>query len=140
MNAYSLTESDNLIGQACNKLLGSLLGKHASLQGMVMTSVDGHAFAQAFQQSHSKEAARIAAIASSVMALSESFSGETLAANTRYNCVNTDRGNIVTVRIPSRSNKFVLCCWADNSDNFAMTLRFTLDAASKLAALVDRSQ
>lgn len=139
MTAVVPISRDPVVAQHCEALLATLLADAHGVLGAVMASVDGHAFAKSFQAGHEQEATRIAAICSSVLALSESFSHETLQGKVSFNCVSTSHGSIMTVRIPSRQNVFVLCVWADKSDNFAMALRFTLDAAHKLAALVDDS-
>lgn len=123
----------------CQKLLESVMKKTPSMTGALMASVDGHAFASAFQGGDNAAAPRIAAMCSSLLALSDSFSNETLKGNTRFNTVTTNRGSIVTTHIPSQDGKYVLSVWADDSDTFAMTLRTTLDTAKKLADLVDRS-
>ena len=83
------------------------------------------------------EAPRVAAVASSLLALSESFSGEALGSRTEYNSIATPRGTIVIVRVPTRARAHVLCLWADKSENFAMTLRTALDGAAQTAALID---
>lgn len=139
MTAAASLSRDPVIASRCEELLGDLLTEAQGVLGAVMASVDGHAFAKSFQRGHAKDATRIAAIASSVLALAESFSHETLDGKVGFNCVSTSHGSIMTVRVPARENIFVLCVWADKSDNFAMALRFTLDAAHKLAALVDES-
>lgn len=139
MSAAVPISRDPVLAGQCEDLLGDLLTEAQGVMGAVMASVDGHAFAKRFQNGQAKEATRVAAIASSVLALSESFSHETLNGKVSFNCVSTSHGSIMTVRVPSRQNVFVLSVWADKTDNFAMTLRFTLDAAHKLAALVDGS-
>ena len=139
MTAVASVSKNPIIASRCEELLSDLLTEAQGMLGAVMASVDGHAFAKSFQRGHEKEATRIAAIASSVLALAESSSHETLSGKVGFNCVSTNHGSIMTVRVPSRENIFVLCVWADKSDNFATALRFTLDAAHKLAALVDES-
>lgn len=121
----------------CRHVLRRLLVVVPGVLGGVVAKLDGRAFADAFRPGHEVEAARIAAIASSLLALSESFSGETLAGKARYNTVVTDRGSILIVRIPSRTSTYLLCVWADNSENFAMALRHSLDTAEQLALAVD---
>lgn len=115
-------------------MLHSLLDAAPGVLGAVMATVDGRAFAHGSREGHAVEAARIAAVASSLLALSESFSGEALRSRARYNTIATDRGTIVIVRVPSQARAHALCVWADSSENFAMTLRFSLDTAERLAA------
>jgi len=118
-------------------LFTRLMADSNSVLGMVLASVDGHARASLFKQGHDKQAARIAAITSSVLALSESFSVETLQSKVECNSVITNGGVIITVRVPSADRALALSVWADKSDNFATILRFTRDTAQKLAVLVD---
>ncbi len=121
----------------CAKLLSSRLRASPGVLAAVIGTADGRAFAHADQPGQRVEAPRIAAVASSLLALSESFSKEALASRTQYNSIATPHGTIVIARVPSRSRTHVLCLWADQSENFAMTLRFALDTAAQVAALID---
>lgn len=123
--------------EACRGVLRARLEANPGVLATVVGTADGRAFAHASQPSQGIEAPRIAAIATSLLALSESFSKETLNSVTQYNSIATEHGTIVVVRIPSRARAHVLCLWADQSENFAMTLRFALDGAAQLAALID---
>ncbi len=128
--------SSMIVGD-CNNVLQELLAAHTSTWGAVMAQVDGRAFAAAFRSGNDVEAPRIAAIASSLLGLSESFTNEALKAKARYNSIVTEQGCIVTVRVPSVHRAHVLCLWADDSETFAMILRAALDTAGKLARIVD---
>ena len=121
----------------CSGLLASQLRNNPGVLAAVVGTADGRAFAHASQPSQTVEAPRIAAIATSLLALSESFSREALRSRAQYNSIATQHGTIVVVRVPSRARALVLCLWADQSENFAMTLRFALDVAALVAALVD---
>lgn len=140
MNPFAFSKPANVKTSHFEQLLTERLARTPNLRGAVMASIDGHVKACAFSDGHAQEAARIAAIASSVLALSESFSQETLGGRVQFNSVATSQGNIVTVRIPSKNGNYALCVWADKADIFAMTLRFTLDTADKLAVLVDEDR
>lgn len=122
---------------ACRSLLASQVHSNAGVLAAVVGSADGRAFAHASQPDQKVEASRIAAIATSLLALSESFSKETLSSRAQYNSIATQHGTIVVVRVPSRAQAHVLCLWADSSENFAMTLRRALDSAALVAALID---
>ena len=122
---------------ACGNLLESLLRANPGTLAAVIGTADGRAFAHASQPGQQVEAPRVAAVASSLLALSESFSGEALGSRTEYNSIATPRGTIVIVRVPTRARAHVLCLWADKSENFAMTLRTALDGAAQTAALID---
>lgn len=133
------TDLDASVGTKADTrtLLHNLLDGTEGVFGAVVARVDGRVYAQAFRHEHQTDAARIAAVSSSLLALSETFSREALKARTRYNSIVTDRGCIVTVRIPSATHGHVLCVWADDSENFATVLRVSLDAADKLALKMD---
>ncbi len=122
---------------ACGNLLESMLRANPGTLAAVIGTADGRAFAHAAQPGQQVEAPRIAAVASSLLALSESFSGEALGSRAEYNSIATPRGTIVIVRVPTRARAHVLCLWADKSENFAMALRVALDCAAQTAALID---
>ena len=123
---------------ACCGLLATQLRANPGVISAVVGTADGRAFAHASQPDRKIEAPRIAAIATSLLALSESFSKEALNSRAQYNCIATQHGTIVVVRVPSRARAHVLCLWADQSENFAMTLRLALDSAALVAALIDQ--
>lgn len=122
---------------ACSRLLDTILTAQPGVLAAVVGSADGRAYAHGCQPGQRVDAPRIAAIASSLLALSESFSGEALRSRAEYNSIATPHGTIVIVRVPSAARAHVLCLWADQSENFAMTLRVALDSASRLAPLID---
>lgn len=122
---------------ACAALLESLLGAHPGVIAAVAGTADGRAFADAAQSGQKVEAPRIAAVASSLLALSESFSREALRSRAQYSSIATTHGTIMIVRVPTRVHAHVLCLWADQTENLAMTLRIALDGAAQLAALID---
>lgn len=107
------------------------------LLGVVVGSADGRALAHAGGSDGTFQPARVAAVASSLLALSESFSRETLGSETQYSSIATSRGSIMLVRVPSKMRAHVLCLWADASHNLAMTLRAALDMASHVAHAID---
>lgn len=125
---------------ACCKLLASQIHANAGVLAAVVGTADGRAYAHACQREQAVEPARVAAIATSLLALSESFSKEALRSRAQYNSIATQHGTIVVVRVPSQAKAHVLCLWADQSENFAMTLRLALDSAARVAVLIDADQ
>ena len=123
--------------EACRALLESQLRANPGVRAIVVGTADGRAFAHACHADQAVEAARISAIATSLLALSESFSREALRSQAQYNSIATQHGTIVVVRVPTRARAHMLCLWADQSDIFAMTLRLALDSAARLAILID---
>lgn len=124
---------------SCRAVLERRLATAPGVRAAVMATVDGRAFAQAQSAGQELNGARAGAIASSLLALAEAFSRETLRGQVQYNSIATERGTIVVVRVPSRVSTHALSVWADNSENFAMTLRFALDTAAQLAGTIDAS-
>ncbi len=122
---------------ACRAVLQRRLAAASGMKAAVMATVDGRAFAHAQADGQNLDAARGGAIASSLLALAEAFSRETLRGHVQYNSIATDRGTIVVVRVPSRARAHALSVWADRSELFAVTLRFALDTAAQLAATID---
>lgn len=131
------SRDDSVAVNHCTQVLRARLERNAGVLGAVMATLDGRAFAHAFQGHVEMQAPRIAAVSSSLLALSESFSKEALGSAARYNSTVTDRGNIITVRASGQSKQYILCIWTEDSENFAMALRFSLDTASELASVVD---
>lgn len=123
--------------ETCSSILAQLLESRAGILGAVMATVDCRIFACSMRSDSAVESSRIAAVSGSLLALSESFGNEALRGEVRYSSIVTNRGTIVTVRVPSEAAMHTLCVWVDPSENFAMTLRFSLDTARKLAGVLD---
>lgn len=121
----------------CHAILQRRLAAAPGVRAAVIATVDGRAFAQAQADGETLDGARAGAVASSLLALAEAFSRETLRGHVQYNSIATDRGTIVIVRVPSRARTYALSVWADRSELFAVTLRFALDTAAQLAATID---
>ena len=119
----------------CREQLQSILDQHPGILGAVIAWVDGRTFTHAFRSGHEVEAARVAAVSSSLLALSESFSGETLGDKARYSSIVTDRGCIITARVPAGVPVHVLCLWVDGTENHAMALHYALETVQKLASI-----
>lgn len=122
---------------AIEQALASRLAETSGVLGVVVGTADGRALAHAGASSEEFQPARIAAIASSLLALSESFSRETLGGTTRYSSVATSHGSILMVRVPGKSASQVLCLWADAKQNLGMALNTALGMAARVAGIVD---
>ncbi|GAA4791684.1 hypothetical protein GCM10023307_16230 [Lysobacter hankyongensis] len=121
----------------CQSALASLLERTPAILFASVATVDGRSYAHANATTHSANAQRSAAIMSSLMGLIESFSKEALNSRALYNSIATEHGSIVMVRIPSRTQRHVLCVCADATENLAMTIRTALDTAALLAEKID---
>lgn len=122
---------------ACQACLDALLARSPALKFACLGTVDGRLYACASSDSNAV-AQRISAMASSLLALSESFSKDALRSHCTHSTISTEHGAIVTVRIPCSHRTHVVSVGADATENMAMTLRHALDVSEQLAAIIDR--
>jgi len=118
-------------------ILERLLDRSLALKFASLSTVDGRSFAQASARDDDAAAHRIAAMSSSLLALSESFAREALRGNSSFTTISTEHGAIVVVRVPTRKRNHVLAIGSDASDVMALTLRYALDAAAEISAAID---
>lgn len=117
---------------ACTESLSDLTLRLPAVRFCCLSTVDGHLISKAgMQDEHACQ--RTAAIASSFLALSETFAKEGAVGRCTHTTISAEHGTIVAVRVPSRTRSYVLSVGADLSDNLASVLRLTLDAAEKVA-------
>ena len=121
----------------CQNMLAALLERTPAIRFASMATVDGRSYAHSNAIAQEANAQRSAAIMSSLMALTESFSREALGSQAHYSSIATDYGSIVMVRVPSKAKLHTLCVCADATENLAMTIRCALDTAALLAAKID---
>jgi predicted regulator of Ras-like GTPase activity (Roadblock/LC7/MglB family) len=122
---------------ACQKVLTSVIESTPALLFTSMATVDGRSYAHANAATHTANPQRSAAIMSSLMALTESFSREALNSRALYSSTATEHGSIVIVRVPSKAGHHAFCMCSDASENLGMTIRMALDTASQLAGILD---
>lgn len=113
--------------------LQAFFATSSAMQLVSLCYVDGRPLATLGDASP-EQAQRIAAMASSFLALSETFSKEAAHGRCAYATITSAQGLIVAVRVPSPRSLYVLCAAAGRSDNLAMVLRRTLDCAEALAS------
>jgi predicted regulator of Ras-like GTPase activity (Roadblock/LC7/MglB family) len=116
--------------------LGRLLASSSAFRFAGLSTLDGRSVAAAGPITQAA-AARIAAMASSLLALSETFARETASGRGAYTTITAAEGLIVVVRVPTREPRFALCAGSDSSDNLGIVLRRTLDASESLAQRFD---
>lgn len=116
----------------------ALLNKTAAFTFASVSTVDGRSASFAASAAVS-DGARIAAIASSILGLSESFSREVRQAGSHWTTLSNEQGTVVLIRVPSRQRMHVLAVGADRTQNLATTLHFAVSAADQLAAVIDRA-
>ena len=116
-------------------LLQAFFAASPAMQLASLSYVDGRPLATIGEASP-EQAQRVAAMASSFLALSETFARETSHGRCSYATITSVQGLIVAVRVPSPRPLYVLSAAASRSDNLAMVLRRTLDCAEALAAVL----
>lgn len=119
-------------------VIEALLERSNAFTFASVSTVDGRSASFACNGAVVSEGARVAAIASSILGLSESFSREVRQAGSHWTTISNEQGNIVLIRVPSRQRMHVLAVGADSSQNLATTLHFAVGAADQLAVSIDR--
>ncbi|MCW8194587.1 hypothetical protein F6455_07290 [Proteobacteria bacterium 005FR1] len=124
--------------QACEALLERLIDRQPCGIFASLTTIDGRSFA--FATKHGEiQGQRVAAVSSSLLALSEAFGREILKGECSYTAIATTHGFIVTVRVPSRLKQHALSFCTDTSENMAIAMRLTFDTAEGLAKILDQA-
>lgn len=126
------------ISAECTAQLEKLIATSA-LEGFAsLSTVDGRVFAHTATASNI-QGSRVSALTSSILALCESLSKEVLLGPCDYSAISSVKGSVVLVRVPTAHQNFILSVGADSTENIAMVLRKTLDAAQLLGETLDRS-
>ena len=121
----------------CQSMLDTVLTDNSSVVFAALSTVDGNSFAFASTREDIIDN-RIAAMTSSLLALSESLSKEALKGMCSYNAISSNYGSVVTVRVPTKRKLHALSLCTDTTDNMAMAMRLSFDTADKLAQLIGR--
>jgi predicted regulator of Ras-like GTPase activity (Roadblock/LC7/MglB family) len=122
--------------QRCTEMLDGMLAAEPNLEFLCLGLVDGRVWAFSGNRSDI-DAARVSALTTSTLALNEAYAKEVLLGRCKYSVMSLDRGTIIAVRVPCRSQLFALSSGFGSGENVAMSLRTTLDAADKLGRLLD---
>lgn len=122
------------LADRCQVHLERLLTQAPSIRFACISTADGRLFVS---DGAGGDAQRFAAMASSMLALSESFAKEALRSQCTHSTIVTRHGVIVTVRIPGNRGSYLLTLGADATDMMALVLRRALDASEQLAAILD---
>lgn len=129
----SLTDTA-AVRERCKTHLAQVMADAPSIGFACIGTADGRMFAA---NHRSTDPQRIAAMASSLLALSESFSKEAMRSRCAYSLIVGEHGAIVIVRIPSKRNHYVLAVGADTTETIALTLRKALDTSTHVASILD---
>ncbi len=119
-------------------VIDALLERSTAFTFASVSTVDGRSASFASNDAAISEGARVAAIASSILGLSESFSREVRQAGSQWTTISNEQGTIVLIRVPSRQRMHVLAVGADRGQNLATSLHFAVAAADQLASAIDR--
>ncbi len=122
--------------RGCEHELQALAHRCEGLVFANLSRVDGRGFAHHAARAD-VDAARIAAITCSVLALSESFAKEALRGASGYCAIASEAGSIVIVRVPTARRAFALSVGCTSQDLIAVNLRHTLDSAATIARLLE---
>jgi len=113
--------------------LATILDRTPSIRFACLATSDGRLVARAGDTGNAGNAQGIAAMSSSLLALSEAYSREMLGTECHYSATVTSEGTIVTVRIPRSQGRLALSVAADATDVMGTVLRRALDASEELA-------
>lgn len=116
----------------CLERIDAMLRSSASLTFASVSTVDGRSFAHRAVVD-GITGPRIAALTSSLLALSESLATEGQFGKCDYSLTSADGGSIVLVRIPASKPIFALSVGVDNTDNVGTALHYSLSLARELA-------
>lgn len=119
----------------CQETIDAHCRATPSTQFVCLGAVDGRMLSVAGQPDRAT-GQRIAAMSSSLLALSESFARESFDSGAHYSLVSSRQGSIVTVRIPSPSSHYSLSLAADRTETVALALRNALDLADTLGRVL----
>ncbi|MCB1605905.1 MAG: hypothetical protein KDI71_02865 [Xanthomonadales bacterium] len=117
------------------QLLDKYLGRYENSLFISLGELDGRALVFVSRLGEQKQHG-ISALSSSSLALAETFVKETLGGQAQYGLVNSESGNLVTVRVPKPDRGYVLSLGTDRQASPAIALRAALDAASEVSALL----
>lgn len=130
------SSSTDSLTQSCFIELHALMHKSPAVRFACLSLADGRPFAFA-GTADARLAPRIAAIAASLLGLSESFAKETQNGRCAHTTISCDHGTTIVVKVAARTRAMVLSVSADRSENLAMVLRRTLDTAERVALHID---
>ena len=125
--------------QECQAILDELMQRAPALVFASLATLDGRSFAHAAAGPDPAKQQRVAALSSSLFALSASFAKEALHSPCTYAAISTSSGSIVIVCVPTNKRMYALSTCADKTENMAMAMRLTLDTADVLARALDRA-
>ncbi len=116
---------------ACHAALDTLVSQTAGIDSAAVVTGDGFEVASVLREDLSVE--KLAAMASSLLALSEAVASEMGMQRCQYVIVDTESGSVVTLRIPTRAHELLLCVLCGDGVSLGSVLYATRDSARALA-------
>jgi predicted regulator of Ras-like GTPase activity (Roadblock/LC7/MglB family) len=126
---------DKAADAAVKAALTHALARADQVMFFCLGHVDGRALT-VVSRHPDKKANSIAAMSSSLLALSETFAKEAISSSAAYSLVSAAQGCLVAVRVPCAANCYVLSLGTDGSESIAAALRTALDSANAIARLL----
>ena len=108
-----------------------------SVRSVFVATVDGHTIVH--QSSQQDDEQRVSAMAGSLFALSETLTQELSCEDCRHIAIQTSTGPITLVRIPDKTQQFVLCAVADNKAPLGSLLAWVNGLGKQLATKLDQN-
>lgn len=92
--------------------LDQFVQDNSDIRGGVISTVDGFELASSLEASLS--AAKLSAMTSSLLALSEAISRESAVGSSRDMVIDADNGRLLLMEVPARENRLLLAVVCDN--------------------------
>lgn len=124
-----------LARKRCKEILVATMVGAPTAEFFCLGLTDGRVWA--YQGPDAFDPIRLAAMATSAVALSESYAKEVRFGRLRYGVSALESGSIISVRVPSTPNVFALSCGFAATETVAMALRTALDTAERLAEVIN---
>ncbi len=116
---------------ACQDALDALVSQTAGVGSAAVVTGDGFEVASVLHADLSVE--KLAAMTSSLLALSEAVASEMGMSRCRYVIVDTESGAVVTLRVPTRGHDLLMCVLCGDGVSLGSVLYAARDSARALA-------
>lgn len=116
----------------CRDALEGLVSQTAGIDSAAVVTGDGFEVAAVLRAGVSAD--KLAAMVSSLLALSEAVAGELAMGRCRYVIVETESGSVVTLRIPVPERELLMSVLCGNAATLGGVLFAARDCAHALAA------
>ena len=128
----SMHTDTNDLRATCRDLLEPLVAQTVGIDSAAVVTSDGFELASVLRAGVSAE--KLAAMVSSLLALSEAVAGELAMGRCRYVIVDTECGSVITLRIPAERHELLMSVLCGNTATLGAVLYAARDCAHALAA------